>query len=99
MVSRGVKEVQKKLVEKESGICFLAADTYPVDVVAHIPLLCQRANVSYVWLPAKSDIGGAAGLGHATSVIFVPQKASSLPECEPLFSTINSATPKPEPIE
>lgn len=40
----------------------LAADTDPLAIVMHIPLLCEDKNVPYVFLPNKLAIGRACGV-------------------------------------
>jgi H/ACA ribonucleoprotein complex subunit 2 len=37
---RGVKDVVKAIRKGEKGICILAGDVSPVDVISHIPILC-----------------------------------------------------------
>lgn len=37
---RGVKDVVKAIRKGEKGICIIAADVSPVDVISHIPVLC-----------------------------------------------------------
>ncbi|ORZ30785.1 50S ribosomal protein L30e-like protein [Catenaria anguillulae PL171] len=38
---RGTKEVVKALRKGEKGIVVLAADVTPIDVISHIPVLCE----------------------------------------------------------
>lgn len=38
---RGVKDVVKAIRKGEKGICILAADVSPVDVISHIPVMCE----------------------------------------------------------
>ncbi|CAO3625990.1 unnamed protein product [Cunninghamella blakesleeana] len=40
-VHRGVKEVGKALRKGEKGLVIVAGDISPIDVVAHIPVLCE----------------------------------------------------------
>ncbi|XP_032808320.2 H/ACA ribonucleoprotein complex subunit 2 [Petromyzon marinus] len=71
MLRRGVKEVQKFLKKGEKGIVVLAGDTQPVEVICHIPIMCEDQNLPYCYVPAKADLGGAAGSKRATCVILV----------------------------
>jgi U4/U6 small nuclear ribonucleoprotein SNU13 len=43
----------------------LAADTTPLAIVLHLPLLCEDKNVPYVYLPSKLGIGRACGVSRA----------------------------------
>lgn len=38
---RGVKDVVKAIRKGAKGICVIAADVSPVDVISHIPVLCE----------------------------------------------------------
>jgi H/ACA ribonucleoprotein complex subunit 2 len=48
-----VKEVVKALRKSESGLCVLAADISPIDVISHIPVLCEDTNVPYIYVSSK----------------------------------------------
>ena len=39
-LKRGVKDVVKAIKKGVKGICIIAADVSPVDVISHIPILC-----------------------------------------------------------
>ena len=40
-VRRGVKEVVKAVRKGEKGICVIAGDISPIDVIIHLPCLCE----------------------------------------------------------
>jgi H/ACA ribonucleoprotein complex subunit 2 len=46
---RGVKEVVKALRKQEKGICIIAGDIYPMDVIAHVPVLCEENGLYRRW--------------------------------------------------
>lgn len=52
-VRRGVKEVVKALRKDEKGIVIIAGDISPIDVIAHVPILCEEKGLPYVYVPAK----------------------------------------------
>lgn len=39
----------------------MAADTVPLAIVMHLPLLCEDRHVPYVFVPNKTAIGRACG--------------------------------------
>ena len=45
-----------------SEIVVLAADTTPLVVVMHLPMLCEDKNTPYVFVPSKSALGRACGV-------------------------------------
>ncbi|KAI8081667.1 box H/ACA snoRNP complex subunit Nhp2 [Halteromyces radiatus] len=70
-VRRGVKEVGKALRKGEKGLVVIAGDISPVDVIAHIPVLCEDSNVPYVFVPSKEQLGEASSTKRPTSVSMV----------------------------
>ncbi|KAI9218318.1 50S ribosomal protein L30e-like protein, partial [Blastocladiella britannica] len=68
---RGMKEVVKALRKGEKGIVIIAADVTPVDVISHIPVLCEENDVPYVFVPSKQEIGAAGSTKRPASVVLV----------------------------
>lgn len=75
-VSRGVKEVVKAIRKGNTGVVVLAGDISPIDVVSHLPVLCEDSRIPYVYVPSKAELGAAAGTKRPTSVVLVSGKAS-----------------------
>ena len=71
---RGVKEVVKALRKGEEGLVVLAGDISPVDVISHIPVLCEDGEVPYIYVGSKADLGAAAATKRPTSVVFLAPK-------------------------
>ena len=40
----------------------MAADAQPLEIILHIPLLCEDKNVPYVFVPSKIALGRACGV-------------------------------------
>jgi len=74
---RGVKEVQKALRKGETGLMVLAGNITPIDVITHLPVLCEDKDIPYIYVPYKEDLGEAGGTKRPTSVILVLLKAGS----------------------
>ena len=68
---RGVKEVVKGLRKGEKGLGVIAGDIYPIDVVSHLPILFEEAEVPYIFVPSKADLGAAASTKRPTSVVLL----------------------------
>jgi hypothetical protein len=43
----------------------MTADTEPIEILLHLPLLCEDKNVPYVFLPSKTALGRACGVSRA----------------------------------
>lgn len=52
----------KSLNRGTAELVVLAADTTPLSIVLHLPLLCEDKNVPYVFLGSKLQLGRACGV-------------------------------------
>jgi len=43
----------------------MAADAEPLEILLHLPLLCEDKNVPYVFVPSKVALGRACGVSRA----------------------------------
>lgn len=48
-----------------SEITILAADTSPLAILLHLPLLAEDKNVPYVFVPSKVALGRACGVSRS----------------------------------
>ncbi|KAJ2960034.1 hypothetical protein NQZ79_g4580 [Umbelopsis isabellina] len=70
-VKRGVKEVVKGLRKGEKGLVIIAGDISPIDVITHVPVMCEDEQVPYVFVPSKEDLGTAGSTKRPTSCVMV----------------------------
>ena len=87
MVKKGVKDVVKALRKGESGLCIIAGDISPVDVVSHLPIMCEDRRIPYIYVPSKLDLGTAACTKRPTSCVLISNPKDSFTEKE-LYSKI-----------
>ncbi len=52
----------------------IAGDISPIDVISHIPGICEDLEIPYIYVNSKADLGAAAGTKRPTSVILVAPK-------------------------
>ncbi|KAI9368667.1 50S ribosomal protein L30e-like protein [Aspergillus egyptiacus] len=87
-LKRGVKEVVKALrkspvpapnesVSIPNGVVILAADISPMDVISHIPVLCEDHGIPYVFVSSRAELGNAAATKRPTSVTMVVPKSAA----------------------
>lgn len=50
---KGANEATKTLNRGQSEFVVLAADAEPLEILLHIPLLCEDKNVPYVFVRSK----------------------------------------------
>ncbi|KRX03350.1 hypothetical protein PPERSA_05708 [Pseudocohnilembus persalinus] len=70
-IKRGVKEVVKGIRKGFTGIVILSGDVSPVDVISHIPLLCENKDIPYVYVRSRMELGVAAQTKKPTSVVLL----------------------------
>ncbi len=75
-VRRGVKEVVKAIRKGETGFCIIAGDISPIDVITHLPIMCEDRQIPYFYVPSKLDLGAAASTKRPTSCILISPKES-----------------------
>lgn len=61
-LKKGANEATKTLNRGTSEIVILAADTTPLAILLHLPLLAEDKNVPYVYVPSKMALGRACGV-------------------------------------
>jgi U4/U6 small nuclear ribonucleoprotein SNU13 len=61
-LKKGANEVTKSLNRGYAQLVLLAADTEPLEIILHLPLLCEDKNVPYVFLKSKAALGRACGV-------------------------------------
>ena len=61
-LKKGANEATKTLNRGISEFILMAADTEPLEILLHLPLLCEDKNVPYVFVPSKVALGRACGV-------------------------------------
>jgi H/ACA ribonucleoprotein complex subunit 2 len=74
-LKRGVKDVVKAIRKGAKGLCVIAADVSPVDVISHIPVMCEDAGIPYIFVRSRLELGIAAETKKPTSVVLMTKPA------------------------
>lgn len=61
-LKKGANEATKTLNRGIAELIIMAADTEPIEILLHLPLLCEDKNVPYVFVPSKQALGRACGV-------------------------------------
>ena len=64
-LKKGANEATKTLNRGISELIVLAADTEPLAILLHLPLLCEDKNVPYVFVPSRQALGRACGVSRS----------------------------------
>ncbi|GAB4860936.1 hypothetical protein Ancab_036097 [Ancistrocladus abbreviatus] len=73
-LKRGVKEVVKSIRRGHKGLCVIAGNISPIDVITHVPILCEEADIPYVYVPSKEDLANAGATKRPTCCVLVLAK-------------------------
>ncbi|XP_010539995.1 PREDICTED: H/ACA ribonucleoprotein complex subunit 2-like protein [Tarenaya hassleriana] len=73
-LKRGVKEVVKSIRRGNKGLCVIAGNISPIDVITHVPILCEDADIPYIYVPSKEDLATAGATKRPTCCVLVLTK-------------------------
>nr|CAG4650649.1 EOG090X0JRW [Sida crystallina] len=72
-VRNGLKDVQRRIRLGEKGLVIFAGDVTPVDIMAHMPAVCEEKDIPYVYTPSRMELGHALGLKRTSLMVLVRQ--------------------------
>jgi H/ACA ribonucleoprotein complex subunit 2 len=52
-IRNGLKDVQARIRKGERGIVVFAGDVTPVEVMCHLPAVCEEKNLPYCYTPSR----------------------------------------------
>lgn len=64
-VRKGANEVTKMVDRSKTLLVVMAADTQPIEIVGHLPVLCNDKGVPFVYVENSEALGRASGLERA----------------------------------
>ncbi|EEA20652.1 RNA binding protein snu13 [Talaromyces marneffei ATCC 18224] len=76
-LKKGANEATKTLNRGTSEIIILAADTTPLAILLHLPLLCEDKNVPYCYVPSKLALGRATGVSRPVIAVSITTNDAS----------------------
>lgn len=56
------------------GVVIIAGDISPMDVISHLPVLCEDHNVPFIFVTSRAELGAAAKTKRPTSVVMIMEK-------------------------
>jgi len=68
---KGANEATKALNRGIAEFVVMAADTEPIEILLHLPLLCEDKNVPYVFVVSKKALGRACGISRPVIAVAV----------------------------
>lgn len=77
-LKKGANEATKTLNRGLAEVIVLAADAEPLEILLHLPLLCEDKNVPYVFVKSKQALGRACGVSRAVIACSITTNEGSL---------------------
>ncbi len=68
---KGTNETTKAIERKRAVLVVIAEDVDPVEIVAHLPTLCDEKGIPYIYVPSKRELGAAAGIDIGAAAISI----------------------------
>merc|ERR1712244_18584 len=91
-LKKGANEATKALNRGQAEFVILAADAEPLEILLHIPLLCEDKNVPYVFVQSKQALGRACGVSRPVIAAVITQNEGS--QIKPQIITIQQEIEK-----
>ncbi|CAO3643183.1 unnamed protein product [Cunninghamella blakesleeana] len=91
-LKKGANEATKTLNRGISEFIVMAADAEPLEIILHLPLLCEDKNVPYVFVPSKTALGRACGVSR--SVISASVTTNEASDLKPQILSIKNQIEK-----
>ena len=67
----GTNEVTKSSERSEAKLVIMAEDVDPVEILIHVPMLCEEKRIPYLYVPKKQRLGQSAGLSKSAASVAV----------------------------
>jgi len=74
---KGANEATKTLNRGQSKLIIMAADANPLEILLHLPLLCEDKNVPYIFVSSKEALGRACQVSRQVVACSILQKDGS----------------------
>lgn len=70
-IINGLKDVQTRIRKGERGITIFAGDVYPIDIICHLPAVCEEKDIMYCFTPSRQDLGVAMGVKRGSIALMI----------------------------
>jgi large subunit ribosomal protein L7Ae len=83
----GTNEVTKSSERAEAKLVVMAEDVDPVEILIHVPMLCEEKRIPYLYVPKKQRLGQSAGLSKSAASVAVVEAGEAKGLLEELATT------------
>lgn len=64
-----------------------AGDVYPIDIMCHLPIVCEDKNIPYCFTPSRLDIGTAMGMKRGSLMVLIKEH----PDYKDIYDEVKTA--------
>lgn len=90
--------VAKTLLIFFYSLAIFAGNACPVDVICHLPGVCEDRNIPYVYVPTGKDLGVAMGVKRCCLVVLIRRHENFAEDYDELVELVKGLPPA-EPVE
>ncbi|KAI4462052.1 ribosomal protein l7ae family member [Holotrichia oblita] len=90
-VRNGLKDVQSRIRKGETGIVLFAGDVTPVEIMCHLPGVCEDKSIPYCYTPSRADLGAALGVKRGSLMVLIREHddyKDAFEECKEEINTL-----------
>lgn len=66
------------------SIVIFAGDVAPIEIMCHLPAVCEEKSIPYTYIPSRQELGAAMGVKRGTVTVLVREH----PEYKDLFDEL-----------
>ena len=87
---KGANESTKALNRGLAEFVIMSADANPLEIVLHLPVLCEDKNVPYVFVRSKQALGRACGVSRPViaCVVMINEESQLKPQIQGIQTQI-----------
>lgn len=63
--------MQRRIRRGETGLVIFAGDVSPIDIMSHMPGVCETKNLPYCYVPSREDLGSLLGVKRSAVMVLI----------------------------
>ncbi|MCX6798786.1 MAG: 50S ribosomal protein L7Ae [Candidatus Diapherotrites archaeon] len=84
----GINEVTKAVERGQAKLVLIAMDVSPVEIVMHLPLLCDEKKIPFTYVKGKKELGEKAGLNVGTAAAVIADEGDAKKELQDIVKKL-----------
>jgi len=85
----GVNEVTKAIERGVAKLVLIAKDVDPVEIVMHLPIICEEKNIPYTYVATKKVLGEKTGIEVGTAAAAILEEGEAKKELEEIVKKLS----------